>query len=175
MQYGTMLNADSDPANQNLFNNDFSHMRYVGYQNKLSDSLFANENLNLISRQITQFLKGFRDDQRDIIVPIETIASVLSSVYENFRPQSVGSIYGRYNIPGDNPDSENYLKHIINQTIEIIVTDVKTNLGIEENNKKLSIWTTVLGEGINEHGLRSFPPIKLREKRPSSFQFHMKY
>ena len=61
------------------------------------------------------------------------------------------------------------------QTIEIIVSDVKNNMEIEEHNKKLTIWTTVLGEGVNDHGLRSHSQIKIRESRPDPFQFHMKY
>ena len=45
---------------------------------------------------------------------------------------------------------------------------------MEENNKKLSIWTTVYGD-FNAHGLRQHPPIKIRKKRPDPFQFHMRY
>ena len=172
MEYGKILNENS----QNISYNDMSQMKYVGYRNPASESLFTQENLNIISTQITGYLKGFRDDCRDIIVPNSTIASVLSNVYDTFTPESQGSIFDRYIIPPNNSEnSENYLKNIIDQTIEIIVSDVKNNLTFEENNKKLSIWTTVFGEGVNDHGLRSFPPIKLREKRPASFQFHMKY
>ena len=38
---------------------------------------------------------------------------------------------------------------------------------MEENNKKLTIWTTVFGD-FNSHGLRSHAPIKLRERKPQS-------
>jgi hypothetical protein len=52
--------------------------------------------------------------------------------------------------------------------------DVKGNLGMDDNNSKLTIWTTVLGD-FNEHGLQSHPKIKLREKRPAPLQFNMNY
>ena len=41
-------------------------------------------------------------------------------------------------------------------------------------NEKLTIWTTLLGD-FNEHGLRQYPPIKLRNKRPDPMLFHMRY
>jgi hypothetical protein len=63
---------------------------------------------------------------------------------------------------------------MINQTINLIVNDVKNNLETEENNKKLTIWTTVYGD-FNEQGLRSHPPIKIRNKKPASMQFNMNY
>lgn len=169
MEYGKMLET------QNLFHNDFAQMKYVGYRNATDDSLFTTDNLNFISKKITGFLRGIRYDKRDIVVPNATIASVLSNVYDSFTPDNVGSIYGRYTIQPLNSDADNYIKNIVNQTIEIIVSDVKNSMEIEENNKKLTIWTTVLGEGVNDHGLRAFPPIKVREKRPDPFQFHVRY
>ena len=44
-----------------------------------------------------------------------------------------------------------------------------------EYNASLSAWVTVLGEGLNEHNLRSFAPIKTRLKRPNPMEFHMRY
>ena len=175
MEYGNFLENQS-LAIENIFYNDFSQMKYVGYRESKDASLFTKRNLDFISKKITEKLKGIRYDNRDIIVPNETIASVLSNVYESFRPESLGSIYGRYTFPPDSSlDADDYIKNIVNQTMAIIVSDVKNTTEIEENNKKLSVWTTVLGEGLNDHGLRAYPPIKIREKRPDPFQFHIRY
>jgi hypothetical protein len=45
---------------------------------------------------------------------------------------------------------------------------------MDENNKKLTIWTTVLGD-FNEHGLRSYAPIKIRENNINKVRFNMNY
>ena len=63
---------------------------------------------------------------------------------------------------------------MIDQTIEIIYSDVKNNLEIEENNKKLSVWTTVLGN-FNDNGLRSHAPIKVLNKHPQYCAFFENY
>ena len=60
------------------------------------------------------------------------------------------------------------------QVINIITSDVKNNLGMDQCNSKLTIWTTVLGD-FNDAGLRSHPPIKLKERRPTTMLFHMRY
>jgi len=71
-------------------------------------------------------------------------------------------------------DNSGYLQDMIQQTIEIITSEVKNNLEMEENNRKLTVWTTVLGD-FNEQGLRSHPEIKIRQKRPTPMQFNMNY
>jgi hypothetical protein len=95
----------------------------------------------------------------------------MSAVYENFTPET-GDIYSRYNIP--KAQETDYIQRIIDEVINIITTDVKVNLGMEEYNKNLSIWTTVLGD-FNLHNLRSHSKIKLRERRPQPMAFQMNY
>ena len=45
---------------------------------------------------------------------------------------------------------------------------------MEENNRKLTIWTTVYGD-FNAHQLRQHAPIKVLNKRPNPMEFHMRY
>ena len=45
---------------------------------------------------------------------------------------------------------------------------------MEQQNEKLSPWVQVYGD-FSEHQLRSHPPIKILEKRPSTMQFNMNY
>ena len=147
-------------------------IKHVGYiDNICIQNLYSKGNINKISCKITELLMGVNKDNRPIVVPDKTICSVMSSVYENFRPET-GDIYTRYNIPkAREPD---FIQRMIDQVINIITTDVKVNLGIDECNRNLSIWTTVLGD-FNLHNLRSHSKIKLRERRPQPMAFQMNY
>ena len=132
---------------------------------------YSRNNIDKISKKITELLQGVDKQNRKIVVPNKTITNVMSDVYENFKP-ATGDIYARYNIPGSgNP---NYLQTMIDQVINIITTDVKVNLGMDECNSKLTAWTTILGD-FNEHGLRRHDIIKLKEKRPMPMAFNMNY
>jgi hypothetical protein len=147
-------------------------LRNVGLveEDPIDAYIFNEKNIRKMSDKITQLLTGVDRKNRPIIVPDKTISSVLSGVRKKFVPE-VGNIYSRYNTP-------NYLEsgtqRIINEAINIIVTDVRNNLETDECNQKLNIWTTVLGD-FNEHGLRSHGQIKIREKRPSPMLFNMNY
>ena len=133
---------------------------------------FSQNTIDIISYKVTELLMGVDPQNRKIIVPNQTILNIMDSVYTNFRPQT-GDIFTRFTMPtGFN--SDDYINNMIDQTIEIIYSEVKNNLEIEENNKKLSVWTTVLGN-FNDNGLRSFPPIKILNKHPAHMQINMNY
>ena len=66
--------------------------------------------------------------------------------------------------------SSNY---IINQVVQFMVEYIKTEYEINANNKRYSAWSALYG--ANDVGLRAHSQIKLREKRPTPFQFHMKF
>lgn len=176
MEYGVKI--DNYPGDLNncfadgICDNNF--VQHVGYteSNACIRDYFSAKNINTISRIVTQLLQGVDPHNRPIIVPNRTICSVMSSIYQNFRPPT-GDIYGRYNVPSG-ISAQSYVQSMIDQTIEIIVSDVRNNLETEENNSKLSIWTTVLGN-FNENGLRSHPEIKTKKNRPAPFQFNMNY
>jgi hypothetical protein len=153
---------------------DSGYVKHVGYSedNACIREYYSRETMNTISYKVTELLMGVDPQNRPIIVPDRTICGLMSEIYDSYRP-TTGDIYGRYNVPNNEP--QNMVQDMINQVINIIVTDVKTNLETEQNNAKLSIWTTVLGDGVNEAGLRSHPPIKMKNKRPAPFQFNMNY
>lgn len=128
-------------------------------------------------------------DKRPIRVTDRVIESVLDSFLSNHRAFP-GDIFTRYNIPGDGnfsgdfgvvktPDftvkdnvgfSSNY---VLNQVVEFMAEYIKTEYQINENNKRYSAWSALYG--ANDVGLRAHSQIKLREKRPTPFQFHMKF
>jgi hypothetical protein len=190
MEYGTILNTDDnnsicsgknysyvftrdnkDKINTNVKQND-RLLKYVGLETEdtVDAYIFSDKNINKMSTVITQLLAGVDKKNRPIIVPDKTITSVLSGVRSKFRPET-GDMYSRYNFSSDR---ENDIDRIINEAINIIVTDIKDNADVLECNLKLNIWTTVLGD-FNEHGLRSHSKIKLREKRPTPMLFNMNY
>ena len=152
---------------------DSNYYRHVGWRenNECIQDYFSPQNIKNISHKITELLQGVNKQGRPILVPNNTICSVMSTVYENFRPQT-GDIYSRYNIPTRNQQS--LVQNMINQVIEIIVSQIKSEAQILECNSKLTKWTTVLGD-FNKNGLTSHAPIKTLQKRPDPMQFHMRY
>ena len=166
MEYGSMI------CEANLC--DANYTRYVGYQetNDCIRRYYSPENVAMISKKVTELLQGVDPNNRPIIVPNKTICNIMDSVYYSFRPPT-GDIYGRYNVPtGMGP--EDYVQSMIDQTIEIITNTVRNEMMMEENNRKLTAWTTVYGD-FNQHGLRAHPEIKILKKRPTPFQFQMHY
>jgi hypothetical protein len=164
MEYAIPINA----------NYDDNYTKFVGYQqdNKCIQEYFSQQTVSMISKKVTELLMGVDPRNRPIIVPDRIIANVMDSIYTNFRP-ATGDIFGRYNVPsGSSTDS--YVQSMIDQTIEVIVSDVRNNLEQEESNKKLTVYTTILGS-FNEHGLRSHSKIKTRNRRPTPMLFNMNY
>lgn len=172
---------------------DENNMRYVGWfatsdmcsgdqslfnQEKYQDGspcyecLFTCETLEKISKKITQLLEGVDSKGRNIVVPLDKIAHVVSQVYQSQNP-IVGDIYSRYIISGIE-SVRNDIRQIIDRTISIIVTTIKDEFEVTENNNKLTIWTTLLGDD-NAHGLRAHAPIKLKNRGPDRHQFNMNY
>lgn len=141
---------------------DDNYYRYVGWSesNESIQKYFSPDNIRTISHKITQLLQGVDPQNRPIIVPNKTICHVLSQIFDSYRPQT-GDIFSRYNVPSGEP--EDYLQSMIDQTIEIITNDIKNEIETIENNKKLTIWTTVYGD-FNLHGLQQHSQIKVREK-----------
>lgn len=160
---------------QNSYDQNFSS--HVGWDYTSSDSdalkyIFSNSTLDTLSEQITRALRGLDSRGRDIIVPHDKIANVLSSVYSFGTRTNVGDIYTHETIPSI--ENRNDVRNILNQTMNIVVSAIRDEIITTEQNKKLSVWTTVLGD-FNDHGLRSYAPIKLRERHPQYMAFNMNY
>jgi len=58
--------------------------------------------------------------------------------------------------------------------MNIIISQIKNQTEMEEQNKKLTVWSTLLGD-FNKEGLRSHPPIKIRRNHPQYMAFNMNY
>jgi hypothetical protein len=150
-----------------------NYHRYVGWDSnsELSNRFFSDENLEKIKKILYEKLKCVRTDRRPIIVTERVITHVMSQLYENYRPQ-LGDIYTIYTIPAEQPRDDVQLLN--DMTIETIVSNITSEIHMEEANKKLTIWTTVLGD-FNEHGLRQHPIIKINKKNINKVRFTMNY
>jgi hypothetical protein len=168
MEHGTQI--DSECYEYML---DQNYNRYVGWDETGChiQEFYSPETVKLISAKVTELTDGVDERNRKIVVPDQSIINVMNSIESSYRP-SVGDIHTRYNVPKGAPTD--YKQEMIDQTIQMIVNDIKINLGMEQNNAKLTAWTTVYGD-FNEHGLRGHDIIKVRNKKPASIQFNMNY
>jgi len=182
MEYGKQLDNNIDLMdldNETIHSTalcDSNVMRYVGFEKGSNlpclKEFFSKRNIQQISKKCTQLLMGVDKENRPIIVPDNRICSVMSDIYDGFRPKT-GDIFTRYNIPTSYSESD-YINDLTNQTIEVIVNTVKTTLEMEENNEKLTVWNSVLGT-FNQAQLVAYPPIKVRNRRPMPMMFNMNY
>jgi hypothetical protein len=167
------------PSYSSLNNTNYNgnYMANVGWEetsagNCIVDSLYSEPMLEAISQAITRNLRGVDPQNRPIIVSKENIASVISNVYRFGTRANIGDIHSRFIVP--HATERNDLQNIINQTMNIIISNIKNQMEMEQNNKKLTVWTTVLGD-FNKEGLRAHAPIKLRRRHPQYMAFNMNY
>jgi len=128
--------------------------------------------LRQLQAQITEILEGVEPSGRPIVVTLDVIGNVLSSVYETNRPE-VGDIYSRF-IQTEGAGTRNDIAECVDRTIEIITTQIRNEYETIACNQKLTVWNSLYGD-FNTQGLRQHPPIKLRKKRPTPMLFNMHY
>lgn len=151
--------------------------RFVGWNQTIQNNptvqlLFDKNRLQLLQQEITRLLQGVGTEARPIIVPIDTISHVLYQCFATHKPR-VGDIYSRY-VQAENSLTRDDVVSIQNRAVNIIVSQIRNEFETIDNNRKLSIWTTVYGD-FNTSGLRAHAPIKTRNKRPETMQIHMRY
>lgn len=150
---------------------------YVGW-NTISSwdgiirQLFTKKTVSVIRNKVSQYLDGVDPKGRKIIPSDHVILTALYGVYENHIP-ATGDIYGKFLVV--DPTQRDDYSYIVDKTISLLVRGISTEVGMIEQNEKLNIWSaTVLGD-FNELGLRQYPPIKIKNKRPDPYLFNMKY
>lgn len=174
MEYGQRLDVCPTPLSHEV---DMGYKKYIGWEQTIGENpnfqfLFAPDRMLTYQKKITELLQGVGPEGRPIIVPIETIGSVLFQCYETNTPQ-VGDIYSRYIIE-DIESQRNDVRVIVDRAINIIVSQIRTEYEMTANNRKLTIWNSLYGD-FNKQGLRAHPPIKIRKRRSERMQFHMNY
>ena len=162
-----------NPDKSEQYYND-NYKRYVGWSVSEQDfdkEFFSNNTVVYVSEKLYSLLKCLRKDKRPIKVSDRTITSIMDDIYTTYRPQ-LGNMYTMLTIPPAEPRDD--MKTLRDMVIEVIFTQIKTEYEIEENNRGLSVWTTVLGD-FNKHGLRQYSTIKINEKNINKVRFNMNY
>ena len=160
------------------YQDPMNSQRHVGWPQTVEDIgetyqyLFKPETIHKISHKITELLKNVDPLGRNLIYPDHRISQIMGSVYSGYSRPNIGAIYTKDVIP--NSEFRDDSSFIINQTISIIVRSIKNDIGMQECNKKLSIWDSVLGD-FNEKGLRGHDIIKIKKNRPQPMMFNMNY
>jgi len=172
-----MLPTSTQLMNGHDTSAETAYNAFVGWENTSDDNpmvsaLYSVENVDAVSRAITSALTGVHPENKKIIVPNETIIQMLSNIYLNGTRPNIGDIHSRFIVPQNQPRCD--LRSINNQTINILVRAIKDEFQVTENNKRLSIWSTVYGD-FNEQGLRAHAPIKIRRRHPQYMAFNMNY
>jgi len=166
------MNVNYDDSSYNT-----AYLANVGWDETIAGNpeinlLFSDANVDSIIRAITSALDGVDPKGRPIIVAKEIVIGVLSNVYRFGTRQNIGDIYSRFIVPQEQSRCD--LRSINNQVINIITSNIKNEIEMTENNKKLTVWTTLLGD-FNKEGLRSHPPIKIKRRHPQYMAFNMNY
>lgn len=133
--------------------------------NPIVKQFFSKNSVDFISAKITELTKDVDERGREIVVPDDKILHLMNSVYLSYNPKQGFDTHW---------SSKEYFDSLIEQTITQAVFDVRNVLAYEQCTAKYTLWDTILGED-NERGLRGYAPIKIREKRPNSMEFNMKY
>lgn len=120
-------------------NNSYRYHKYEGRDRY--NTLFSTDSLNTISNEITKRLKGVHPEGKNIILPNETILSVMESVHTKTSNAS--------------------LDVMMEMVVNYIVNQVKTEYETTEKNNKLSIWVTNLDVTT---GMQRFDGVKLNKK-----------
>lgn len=168
MEYAYAIeNKDGKVMNENFY-------RYIGWQESeqgFDKVFFSMKNVRVISDRLKDLLKCLRKDKRPIVVSDRVISHIMSEVFSKNRPQ-LGDMYTMLNIPAAEPRDD--LNTMNDMVVEIIFNQIKTEYEMEENNRGLTVWTTVLGD-FNKHGLRQYTDMKLNEKNINKVRFNMNY
>jgi hypothetical protein len=158
---------DNSVSNNTYYSSDQQY-KFVGSNiddNPYVQEFFSKNTVDYISKRITEMTRDVDERGREIIVPDDKIMHLMNSVYLSYNPaQGFDTKW----VP------EEYLDSLIEQTITQAVFDVRNVLAYEQCVSKYTVWDTILGED-NQRGLRGYAPIKVREKRPNSMEFNMKY
>ena len=174
MEYGSLICQDeqeSCPSGKIMNENHYRHVGWSTSEQEFDKLFFSTKTVKYISERLKELLKCLRKDKRPIIVADKVISHMMSEVFSKNRPQ-LGDMYTMLNIPPENLRDD--MHTMCEMVIEMIFSTIKTEYEMEENNKGLTIWTSVLGD-FNAHGLRQYTTIKLNEKNINKVRFNMNY
>jgi len=113
---------------------------------KRYDDIYSKETVSKISMEITKRLKGVHPEGKNIIIPVDTISSVIDAIYNK-------SPHVEFDV-------------MVEMVINYAVNQVKTEYATIQQNNNLSIWVT--NYDITS-GLQRFSAPKLNNKTRLSY------
>lgn len=125
-------------------NNNYRYLNFKGRQRY--NNIYSKDSISKISVEITKKLNGVHPEGKNIIVPVETITSVIDSIY-NKTP------YAEFDV-------------MVDMVINYISNQIKTEYQTIQQNNKLSIWVTNYDV---TSGLQRFSAPKLNNKTRLSY------
>jgi hypothetical protein len=121
---------------------EINNYRYHQYEGRdRYNALFSNQTLEYISKEITKRLKGVHPEGKNIILPNDTIISVIDSIHTKTSNAS--------------------LDVMVEMSINYIVNQIKSEYETTEKNNKLSVWTS---NYTLDTGMQRFSDVKLNRK-----------
>lgn len=173
---GTFLQLSNNVPIDQLYDDHIDMTQYVGWDltsswNGLVRQLFTKRTVALIRKKVSDFLQGVDMKGRRIYPSDNVVITALWGIFQNYQPNEIGDIYGRYLVV--NPNRDDYTT-LVDQTISFLSQSIKNDIEMSQNNEKLSVWDTILGD-FNSQGLRSHPILYMKEKRPDPFLISMRY
>ncbi len=147
------LSEATAPGDSLLPEHEALFPRYVGIQrNHYPVSFFNRKTVNQISDEVTRLLHGVHPEGKNIIVPDETILSVMDSINQN-NPRTSSDRYAQ-------------------MTVAYITNYISNEFGVVSQNNKLNIDIIKYDD---TYGIRQYPQIKLNRKRPTPLIFNYNY
>lgn len=152
---------------------DTRYFKHVGWSKEATYAdpyklLFSAKNFDLIAAEVKERLAS---TGYSINVSRDVIGSALSNITIHNSPKT-GDIYTRYVVPDSEP--RNDVANLTQQAIDLIVNTILDDLETTKLNQRLSIWSTVYGDG-NPEGLRGHSIIRYKENDYMKGVFNMNY
>ncbi len=145
----TEYTSPTDDVNNYMsgFTNINKNYRYAQYEGRdLYNTLISKEHLEMMSREITKKLAGVHPEGKNIIIPLDTIYTVVDSLFETTRRGS--------------------LEVLTEMGINYIVNHVRTEYDTIQKNNSYSLWITKYDV---ESGLQRVNGIKLNNKQRKAY------
>ena len=123
------------------------------------DALFFSlENKTTIATEIFNSSKSFHTP--GVIVPLERIEQVMTSVYKSYKPSYL--------------KQDTWLSDISKEIVQITLDNIKAFILEQKRFITLDPWVQIYGD-FNKQGLRQHDYLKIRQNNPPGCLFNMRY
>lgn len=114
------------------------------YHDQELDRFFSDDTVKLISSKITQYLKGVREDGKDVVLHPDRIRDLMGTIFSH---------------------SKAGYAHMVDNCITKAVSQLRDEIEMIQQNNKLSIWTSNYLADPSDYNLSRVPKIYVNERR----------